>query len=282
MNYEFLKPTTRLRVMDLLQQVGINVSDWGNYKRGDENAASNPKYCYEWTFQDHENKLIVLTLWYENLEVRGSSIIQKLNMRSIAEDVASSPQKRRAYDMDFALQKAARLNWPIRVIICDGIQRIDTPDKKRSRTETRMLDEEHWILESYDGNSGDCVLKRGIAADKYIDQFHESMSAQVNRIENTVSIYSRSPHVRMRVLERARGYCEFCGSVGFTTSSGSIYLETHHIVPLSEYGEDSTSNVVALCPNHHRLAHYGEKSVSFRETLSACVSELNKAIQPTD
>lgn len=283
MGFEFLKPYERLRVMDLLQQAGIDVSGWGNYKRGEENAASNPKYCYEWTFQDHEKELIVLNLWYDNLEMRGSSIIQKLNMRETAEDVTSSPQRRRAYDMDFALQKAARLNWPLRVVICDGIQRIDTPDQKRSKTETRMLDDEFWTLESYDGDSGDCILVRGPAAEKYVDQFHgsTSLSAPVSKSQGITSKYSRSPHVRKLVLERARGRCEFCGTVGFKTLSGSIYLETHHIIALSESGDDSTTNVVALCPNHHRQAHYGEDSASFREKLMACISELNKPKQPT-
>jgi len=283
MDFEFLKPYERLRVMDFLQQVGIDVSDWGNYKRGKEHAASNPKYCYEWTFQDHEKKLIILNLWYDNLEMRGSSIIQKLNMRATAEDVTSSPQRRRAYDMDFALQKAARLNWPLRVIICDGTQRIDTPEQKRSKTETRMLDEEFWTLESYDGASGDCILVRGFAAEKYVDQFDEftSISAPVSKTESIARKYSRSPYVRKQVLERARGRCEFCGTVGFKTLSGSIYLETHHIVPLSESGDDSTTNVVALCPNHHRQAHYGEDSASFREKLRTRISELNKPKQPT-
>lgn len=283
MDFEFLRPYERLRVMDLLQQVGIDVSDWGNYKRGEENAASNPKYCYEWTFQDHEKELIVLNLWYDNLEMRGNSIIQRLNMKETAEDVTSSPQRRRAYDMDFALQKAARLNWPLRVIICDGVQRIDTPDQKRSKTETRMLDHELWTLESYDGDSGDCILVRGPVTEKYVDQFHESISfsAPVSKTQGVASKYSRSASVRKHVLERARGRCEFCGAVGFKTLSGSIYLETHHIIPLSESGDDSTANVVALCPNHHREAHYGENSESFREKLSACISELNKPKQPT-
>ena len=34
-------------------------------------------------------------------------------------------------------------------------------------------------------------------------------------------------------------------------------METHHIVPLSEGGSDGDDNVAALCPNHHREAHYG-------------------------
>lgn len=50
MNLEFLKPKERLRVMDLVESVGIDVTDWANFKGGIERAASNPKYCYEWSY----------------------------------------------------------------------------------------------------------------------------------------------------------------------------------------------------------------------------------------
>ncbi|WP_444936244.1 HNH endonuclease [Microbulbifer sp. JMSA004] len=284
MDFDFLKPKERLRLMDLLKQVGIDVSDWGNYKRGEEYAASNPKYCYEWTFQDHDSELIVLNLWYENIKLREESIIQQLNMRTLAEEMSCSPQRRRAFEMDFALQKAARLNWPVRVIICDGTLRDDTPDRKRSETETRMLDDEPWTLESYDRDSGECILVRGIDGPaKYIDQFDESIvkSAPVVREEVASNQYSRNPDVRRSVLERAKGYCEFCGAEGFKTLAGARYLETHHIVPLSELGEDSARNVIALCPNHHRQAHYGENRDLLREKCMIHVSKLNKSIHST-
>lgn len=271
MKLEFLKPLERLRVMDLVREVGIDVSEWGDYQRGEENAASNPKYCYEWTFQDHEKELIVLSLWFENLETRGKAIIQKLNLRTTAEEVESAAQKRRAYDMDFALQKAYRLNLPLRVILCDGTQRNKTLGTKRSKTDARLLDEESWVIESYDRISGDCILVRGPMIDKFIDQFHDSIfiSIPVNKTEHKTSSYSRNPLVRKLVLERADGRCEYCGSVGFSTSAGSIYLETHHIIPLAERGEDSSDNVIALCPNHHRQAHYGSDIELFRTELFA-------------
>lgn len=58
-------------------------------------------------------------------------------------------------------------------------------------------------------------------------------------------------------LLRANGACEHCGEAGFVLKDGSIYLETHHIVSLAAGGADLVNNVIALCPNHHREAHYG-------------------------
>jgi 5-methylcytosine-specific restriction protein A len=35
-------------------------------------------------------------------------------------------------------------------------------------------------------------------------------------------------------------------------------LEVHHKKQLSEGGEDTVENAIALCPNCHREAHYGD------------------------
>lgn len=70
--------------------------------------------------------------------------------------------------------------------------------------------------------------------------------------------FVRNQKVRMKVLERANGRCEYCSSCGFLKEVGGRYLETHHIISLSKNGPDRLSNVIALCPNHHRQAHFGK------------------------
>lgn len=71
--------------------------------------------------------------------------------------------------------------------------------------------------------------------------------------------YKRNPYVVAEVLDRANGVCEDCGSPApfIRASDGTPYLEVHHIVPLSEGGEDTINNALGLCPNCHRKAHYG-------------------------
>lgn len=78
---------------------------------------------------------------------------------------------------------------------------------------------------------------------------------------------SRSKDIRMFVLHRAGGKCEFCGSVGFTLPDGRIYLETHHVHQLSLGGPDSVTNVAALCANHHREAHHGKEAELIKNQL---------------
>lgn len=85
------------------------------------------------------------------------------------------------------------------------------------------------------------------------------------------SFIVRDERVRRAVIKRARGRCEYCGEFGFKKLNGDRYLEAHHIINLANQGPDTLENVIALCPSHHREAHFGVDSVyleaSFREYL---------------
>lgn len=95
--------------------------------------------------------------------------------------------------------------------------------------------------------------------------------------------YLRDPKVRSRVLKRSDGKCEFGsarakrgGCLIFSKPDGTPYLETHHVIKLSEQGRDTDRNVIALCPHHHREAHFGKRwkelQDEFLEILSVKVS----------
>lgn len=71
--------------------------------------------------------------------------------------------------------------------------------------------------------------------------------------------YARDQKVRDAVLERAEGKCEYCNKLGFVKPDGTRYLEAHHVIALANVGEDRLTNVIALCPNDHREAHFGER-----------------------
>lgn len=71
-----------------------------------------------------------------------------------------------------------------------------------------------------------------------------------------LNTYIRNPYVAEYAKERAHGICQLCGKPApFNDNDGKPYLESHHIVCLSEGGEDSVENTVALCPNCHRKMH---------------------------
>lgn len=48
--------------------------------------------------------------------------------------------------------------------------------------------------------------------------------------------------------------CQICGQ-DFEASCGVPYAETHHIKYLRAGGPDISTNIVVICPNHHRIIH---------------------------
>lgn len=71
--------------------------------------------------------------------------------------------------------------------------------------------------------------------------------------------FRRNPDVAAAVFIRANGKCEQCkNNAPFIRSTdGTPYLEVHHKIMLSEGGEDTVENTIAVCPNCHRELHFG-------------------------
>lgn len=79
------------------------------------------------------------------------------------------------------------------------------------------------------------------------------------KVWRKVAVYVRNPDVVAEVLQRANGNCEECREAApfFRSSNGTPYLEVHHRKQLSDGGDDTVENAVALCPNCHRKEHFG-------------------------
>lgn len=143
------------------------------------------------------------------------------------------------------------------------------PENETSKVSLRELDSEVWSLAEYDMWTGQARIHRK-AVQKYVDQ-HSLGSLELrpsDKVTRETSAYVRDRKIRDAALERADGKCELCNEEGFETKGGYKYLETHHVIPLSEGGDDALSNVVALCPRDHRKAHYGNDAEEIREKLS--------------
>ena len=57
------------------------------------------------------------------------------------------------------------------------------------------------------------------------------------------------------LVRKANGFkCELCK----TEVKRSDMIQTHHIIPLSEGGEDHSRNMIVLCEQHHDSVHAGE------------------------
>lgn len=176
MSFELLRPTSKPRVMDLVQEAGMDVSHWAFKADGtpiDVPPASNPAYCYEWCFTDATH--IIFSLWFDNMSRDGERVVQRVNMRKLrlmidrAKHLAPGTRtanSKRAARLDSAVHRAWREKRPVRVIICDGDRRSLKDETRRdpSHVELRLLDPSPWWVESYDvlgaTTGGDALLVR--------------------------------------------------------------------------------------------------------------------------
>lgn len=88
---------------------------------------------------------------------------------------------------------------------------------------------------------------------------HPKGNAHPHKVNVVTSTFIRDPEVVAAVLNRANGVCEFCRKKApfFRKKNGTPYLEVHHKKQLKDGGADTVENALALCPNCHRMMHFG-------------------------
>lgn len=189
--------------MDLVGETGIDVSEWERSKRG----ASNPKYCYEWSFAQ-AGKVVVLCLWFEHLEDKHGAIWSRPT--PLRELLHLEPiQVARAKRFVEAIQMSQREGVPIRAIVSTGsIRDLENANAAPSRVRKRMLDPISWWVSSYDPDTGQYTLIRGLKPARVVDQFDLELEHQ--RRTTVRETIVRSADVRRRALERSGGKCEWC------------------------------------------------------------------------
>ena len=95
---------------------------------------------------------------------------------------------------------------------------------------------------------------RKLPHDELLKRAAISKPIEARQVSSTY--YLRNPYVGEFAKQRAQGSCQLCRQPApFKDKQGNPYLETHHVVWLSQNGEDSVGNTVALCPNCHRKMH---------------------------
>jgi hypothetical protein len=108
----------------------------------------------------------------------------------------------------------------------------------------------------------------------------ESNSAtQVIARVRSGNVYRRDPRVRAQVLKTAGGNCECCGELGFLTESGERYLETHHVVGVSERGPDTSDNIVAVCATCHRKAHFASDHIQIERQMLEAIRRRGRPVE---
>jgi len=98
--------------------------------------------------------------------------------------------------------------------------------------------------------------------------------------------YKRDIKKSKKALKNSNFCCEYdISHKSFISGlTGKMYVEAHHLIPMSEQGRyenslDIVANIVALCPNCHRLVHHGtfiEKSKLIEFIYSLRHDSINK------
>lgn len=214
-----LKPTARELVYDLLQQVGMDVSDWSNYKKGATAPAANPRYCYEWSFRD-DQKQVVLNLWHASFKQGDQGIYCDLNMRAFAHEVVRAKDEpwrakrpspvweTRALNMDAAIQVAFRKKLPVRVIVCEGEMRdLAAGDEQASSVKLRALDPTEWFVQNYDWTTGQTHLVRADAQEEAVhhDAQAKAAPAPAQLLSGYVAAALRMVDTALKTVAQANG-----------------------------------------------------------------------------
>jgi 5-methylcytosine-specific restriction protein A len=94
----------------------------------------------------------------------------------------------------------------------------------------------------------------------------KSADPSPNRVIVRTFVFHRNPNIVAERLFLANGTCDRrqLPAPFKRKSNGRPYLEVHHTIPLAEGGLDIVENTLALCPNCHREAHFGESWAEFR------------------
>ncbi len=84
--------------------------------------------------------------------------------------------------------------------------------------------------------------------------------------------FYRNPNVAASALRQAGFKCEINSEhqTFISSAKGKPYVEAHHLIPLGNQGRfkfslDVAANIIALCPNCHRLLHHGKRVDKARE-----------------
>ncbi len=270
-----LKPTQKLLAMDLLEEAGVDVSQWKNYKGAQ--PAANPKYCYNWSFEQPGERVVVC-LWHRGLKRGNGKVFFRRRPRayaSVREEPGASVWNRRDADFGKNLELAYRQQLPIRVIVVEGEQRNPADLKpKASVVKARLLDPIAWAVTEYDYPTGECLLERGKkpvlpavdSADLELSWFEAAKWKRAFVYHRRREAEARRKKIQeaLRVNE-GKLICEVpnCG-FDFAEQYGALgegYAQVHHLLPLGKAPKDGREtklkDLAIVCANCHVMIHAG-------------------------
>jgi 5-methylcytosine-specific restriction protein A len=234
---------------------------------------------YYWSAKSDNDKRIVATLWDDQI------VEAKYLARPKTEPMPPWTKLPGYFEMQRHIDMAMQGNVELLGVLCHAQDPNAVPRERAYYDDSKLLtldiaDELDGIYLVVTGEVSVEVARQGPIKQKMtarpsaFDDLSEPPPEGVERperVQATTTGFYRNAMVRNYVLKRANGCCEYCDKEGFVMRNGERYLETHHILALSEQGADSVSNVIGLCPNHHKQAHYGVDADRLNDKMTAIV-----------
>jgi 5-methylcytosine-specific restriction enzyme A len=157
-----LRPKSKPRVIDLVEETGMDVAGWSDFKG--EHTATNPRYAYRWSFLE-SGKFVIAMLFHEDLAVVEGEIVHEQNIRlrdGRFGGKGAAQWKGRAKELDEYFRIAYQEGLPVRAIMLGGEKRdhLDA-EAESSKVKARLLDPEPWAVTRYNMETGECLLVRG-------------------------------------------------------------------------------------------------------------------------
>lgn len=278
-----LVPKQKLRVMDLLREAGVDVSHWKDYKG--KNPATNPKYCYNWSFEQPGEKVVVC-LWHPSLREEKGRIVFSRKMEPDRVGPGETNWKHRETEFSTRLELAYRQQLPVNVIVLKGERYdLDRGHTQASKVHARLLDPVPWAVTKYNYGSGECLLVRGEypvtpavdASDFELAWFEGEARRQFIYHRRREGAARREKIKQAKSANDGRLICEVPGChFDFVERYGSLgqdYAHAHHLRPLRDAPKEGRkTNLVDLaivCPNCHAMIHIGGKCRALNELITS-------------
>ena len=102
----------------------------------------------------------------------------------------------------------------------------------------------------------------------------ETIEQIINATDLTATLIIKPTTGKRRVYDKSivdglkklyKGCCQICGE-NYSHEFNIDICEAHHIIPFSKVQNNDASNIIILCPNHHRLIHKLSSEISTDRT----------------
>lgn len=139
-----------------------------------------------------------------------------------------------------------------------GIIRV--PEEKREYIVLYMTPIEDAFFFDHITSSESAQIKESISG---INEEDFEYQSNYKEVDDSARIETKGQIVKIRRLDRAIGEslklfygyrCQICGD-NFANKYNCVIAEAHHIVFFVSSLNNDASNIIVLCPNHHRIIH---------------------------